>query len=174
MRGELETEQRLQHIDPPAPPDIAVCPFSFSLAAHPGPEGPALCWELVPTASNWNTEFKTLISNWLELPLHRVILLFYAHSIQPLDSQGRPLISSTGCTCYLHWCISSFDSLAGSEVNIQHLHLLLSTQLTADLTPEWNGGFMIYPPLSYIHAKFPLLRWNSRKQRFERSTRCCF
>ena len=23
------------------------------------------------------------------------------------------LISSTGCTCYLHWCISSFDSLAG-------------------------------------------------------------
>ena len=36
-----------------------------------------------------------------------------SHSIQPLDSQGRPLISSTGCTCYLHWCISSFDSLAG-------------------------------------------------------------
>ena len=29
------------------------------------------------------------------------------------------LISSTGCTYYLHWCISSFDSLAGSEVNIQ-------------------------------------------------------
>ena len=28
--------------------------------------------------------------------------------------------SSTGCTCYLHWCISYFDSLAGSEVNIQH------------------------------------------------------
>ena len=30
------------------------------------------------------------------------------------------LISSTGCTCYLHRCISYFDSLAGSEVNIQH------------------------------------------------------
>ena len=29
------------------------------------------------------------------------------------------LISSTGCTCYLHRCISSFDSLAGSEVNMQ-------------------------------------------------------
>ena len=34
------------------------------------------------------------------------------------------LISSTGCTCYLHWCISSFDSLAGSEVNMQHFSLL--------------------------------------------------
>ena len=30
------------------------------------------------------------------------------------------LISSTGCTCYLHWCISFFDSLAGPEVNMQH------------------------------------------------------
>ena len=28
--------------------------------------------------------------------------------------------SSTGCTCYLHRCISYFDSLAGLEVNIQH------------------------------------------------------
>ena len=30
------------------------------------------------------------------------------------------LISLTGCTCYLHRCISSFDSLARSEVNMQH------------------------------------------------------
>ena len=30
--------------------------------------------------------------------------------------------SSTGCTCYLHWCISYFDSPAGSEVNIQQYH----------------------------------------------------
>ena len=28
--------------------------------------------------------------------------------------------SATGCTCYLHRCISYFDSPAGSEVNIQH------------------------------------------------------
>ena len=33
------------------------------------------------------------------------------------------LISSTGCTCYLHRCISFFDSLAGSEVNMQQNHL---------------------------------------------------
>ena len=30
------------------------------------------------------------------------------------------LISLTGCTCYVHRCISSFDSLAGSVVNMQH------------------------------------------------------
>ena len=30
----------------------------------------------------------------------------HLHSIQPVDSQGYTLISSTGCTCYLHSCIS--------------------------------------------------------------------
>ena len=33
--------------------------------------------------------------------------------------------SLTGCTCYLHRCISYFDSLVGSEVNIQHLFFFL-------------------------------------------------
>ena len=33
--------------------------------------------------------------------------------------------SSTGCTCYLHGCISYFDSPAGSDVNTQHIKLLL-------------------------------------------------
>ena len=31
--------------------------------------------------------------------------------------------SSTGWTCYLHSCVSYFDSLVGSEVNIQQLHM---------------------------------------------------
>ena len=34
------------------------------------------------------------------------------------------LISSTGCTCYLHRSISSFDGLAGSKVNMQHIYIL--------------------------------------------------
>ena len=43
-----------------------------------------------------------------------------SYSIQPFDSQGHILlIPSTGCTCYLHRCISYFDSSAG--VNMQHL-----------------------------------------------------
>ena len=45
-----------------------------------------------------------------------------SHSFNP--STVKVMISwysSTGCTCYLHRCISYFDSLPGSEVNIQHL-----------------------------------------------------
>ena len=43
-----------------------------------------------PSAGCWFS-LQHLISNWLELPVHWVILLFYAHSIQPVDSQGYPL-----------------------------------------------------------------------------------
>ena len=32
--------------------------------------------------------------------------------------------SSTGCTCYLHRCISYFDSLAESGVNMQHFKMV--------------------------------------------------
>ena len=43
-----------------------------------------------PSAGCWFSLLH-LISNWLELLVHRVILLFYTHSIQPVDSQGYPL-----------------------------------------------------------------------------------
>ena len=36
VRGELETEQRLQHIDPQIPPSLAALLFSFCWAAQPG------------------------------------------------------------------------------------------------------------------------------------------
>ena len=57
--------------------------------------------------------------NFLSLRLYNNLTSTYflwashLYSIQPVDSQGYPLISSTGCTCNLHRCISSFDSLAG-------------------------------------------------------------
>ena len=61
-----------------------------------------------------------------------------------------------------------------SLVALDSFHLLLSTQLTADLIPGWSGRSMFYP-LSHIYAKTPfLLRWNSCKQRSVSSTRCCF
>ena len=56
--------------------------------------------------------------------------------------------SSTGFTCYLHRCISYFDSLAGSEVNIQQLQLLLlasirtiSLFLWKNMMPHHNPKF---------------------------------
>ena len=44
------------------------------------------------------------------------------------------LISSTGCTCYLHRSISSFDSLAGSGVNMQQQVI----QNNGEYTIDWN------------------------------------
>ena len=79
------------------------------------------------SAATWFS-FQHLLSNWSELPVAGVDIIIWrpptscerhnSHSIQPFDSHGCPLISSTGCTCYLHRCISSFDSLAG--VNMLH------------------------------------------------------
>ena len=42
-----------------------------------------------------------------------------SHSFNPSTVKIIFWYSSTGCTCYLHRCISYFDSLAGSEVNIK-------------------------------------------------------
>ena len=44
------------------------------------------------------------------------------HSFNPSTVKVIFWYSSTGCTCYLHRCISYFDSPAGSEVNIQQMY----------------------------------------------------
>ena len=89
--------------------------FSFSWVPQPEAWGPSLCWDMVLIPSSflqltWTSCRRGYIIIWrppTSCERHN------SHSIQPLDSQSRPLISSTGCTCYLHRCISSFDSLAG-------------------------------------------------------------
>ena len=85
--------------------------------------GGSLCWDivLIPASSLqliWTSCRRGDIIIWrspTSCERHN------SHSIQPLDSQGRLLISSTGCTCYLHWCISSFDSFA--RVNMQQRNI---------------------------------------------------
>ena len=47
-------------------------------------------------------------------------------------------------------CLLMFASL----ISLDSFHLLLSTQLTVDLTPEWSGR-SIFHPLSHIYAKTP-------------------
>ena len=47
-------------------------------------------------------------------------------------------------------CLLMFASL----IALNSFHLLLSTQLMADLTPEWSGGSMFHP-LSHIYSKTP-------------------
>ena len=124
---EFETEQRLQHIDP-----WTLLAITAFLSRSPGllnlgPGGPALCWELVPTArSGMLTSSSERQLIWNSCRRGYIIVL------RPLNStcqQSRPspdlLISSTRCTCYLHRCISYFDSLARSVFNIQQFHIIL-------------------------------------------------
>ena len=106
---------------PPNSSSYCSISFPFSLAAQPGAWGPSLCWDmvLIPASSLqliWTSCRRGYIIIWrapASCEHHN------SHSIQPVDSQCYPQISSTGCTCYLHRCISYFDSLAGSEVNMQ-------------------------------------------------------
>ena len=61
VRGELETEQRLQHINPPTPLDITFFLSRFPGLFNRGPRGPA-------SAGTW-LSFQHLLSNWSELPV---------------------------------------------------------------------------------------------------------
>ena len=92
-----------------------------------GPEGP-LGWVLVLSTTpclqlTWTSCRRGYITIWRPLFFLRASQ-FRTH-FNPSTVKAAPdlLISSTGCTCYLHKCISYFENLAGSEVNIQHLKL---------------------------------------------------
>ena len=104
---------------PPAHPGHSSVSFSFSWTAQTGDLGaPRLSWELVSTARTGTLSSK--LWTLTDSNFHRVILLFYAHSIKTVVSQGYPQTSSNGCTCYLHRRIFYFDSLAVSKANMQH------------------------------------------------------
>ena len=85
--------------------------FSFCWLLIQGTEGLALCWELVLTASNNNSNFncnwhqvtRTLCVTGLYHILSTTCFLWasHLHWIQPVHGQGYILISSTGCTCSL-------------------------------------------------------------------------
>ena len=81
--------------------------FPFSGAAQPGACGPSLCWDmvLIPASS-------LQLLNFLSLGLYNnLISTYFLRTSQfPLNSTPQQLLlrSSTGCTCYLHRCISFF------------------------------------------------------------------
>ena len=107
MRGELETEQNCNILTPTLMATAAFLSRSPGLLNW-GPGGPASLGQgshssiFSPTATAQSGVLRTpllgagslysiLSPTDLELPVHRVILLFYAHSIQPVKSQGYPL-----------------------------------------------------------------------------------
>ena len=99
--------------------------FPFSWAAQPGAWGPTqlgvgfLYRILSPT--DWTSCAPSYIIIWLQPSFCE------RHKSHPFNPSTVKVIfwySSTGCTCYLHRCISYFDSSARLEVNIQHCLML--------------------------------------------------
>ena len=117
----------LQHIDPHSYGYNSIS-FPFSRAAELGAWEPSLsrCWFSLPhlfLQLIWSpTDFLSsprLYNNLMPTLLPASIT--NSQSFNP--SMVKVIISwysSIGWTCYLHRCISYFDSPAGSEVNIQH------------------------------------------------------
>ena len=109
VRGELESEQNCNTLTPP-PTLLATAAF---LSRSPGllnrgPGGGSLCWDIVllPASSLqliWTSCRRGYIIIWhppTSCERHN------SHSIQPFDSQGCLLISSTGCFIY---CKAQFN-----------------------------------------------------------------
>ena len=157
----------LQHIDPHSYGHNSVS-FLFSWAAQPGAWGPSL-------SGTWSS-FQHLLSNWPEHPVARVIYiiiwcpLFFLRASQfctqfnPSTVKVISRYSSTGCTYYLHRCISYFDSLSGSEVNIQQINMEVVqkvhrlTKILSWNKTKWGSFFNIVPLV--VHILFPsVLQW---------------
>ena len=77
------------------------------------------CWLFLPhLVSNWSD----LQTDWISCALSYIIVQrtpsscgrHKLHSFNPYTVKFILCYSSTGCTCYLHWCFSYFDSPAGS------------------------------------------------------------
>ena len=87
-----------------------------------GPQGP-LCWVLVLSTASYLQLTRSSCRRGYIIIWHPLFFLRASQFRAQFNPSTVKIISwysSTGCTCYLHMCISYFDSLAGSEVNIQH------------------------------------------------------
>ena len=92
------------------------------------------CWLSLPhLVSNWFG----LQTDWISCPQCYITVQrppsscgrHKLHSFNPSTVKATLCYSSTGCTCYLHKCISYFDSPAGPLVNIQHIHMYMHTYI---------------------------------------------
>ena len=104
---------------------VLIPPSSLQLQLlNRGPEGP-LCWALVLSTAYylqlpWTSCRRGYIIIWRSLFFLRASQ--FRTQFKPSTIKDISWYSSTGCICYLHWCISNFDSLVGSEVNMQDLN----------------------------------------------------
>ena len=109
----------LQHIDPPSSSGHSSASFSFSWAAQLGAWGPSLSAERADSHRPiWNTDFKL----WTPTAWLPVSPGLY-HCFRPLNLTRRQSRLSPDLFNQMHLLFTqmyfSFDSLAGSEVNMQ-------------------------------------------------------
>ena len=117
---ELKTEQNCSILSPTL---MAITVF---LSRSPGLLNRGLWW---PASLGARFLYRILSPiDWTSCALSYIIIQrlpsscgrHKSHSFNPSSVKVIFWYSPTGCTCYLHRCISYFDSSAGSEVNIQH------------------------------------------------------
>ena len=126
---ELETEQNCNILTPQSYGHNSVS-FPFSCAAQPVVWGqPSLGH--VPQSSIFSPTDRTSCAPSYIIVQHPLFFLraSQSHSFNPFTVKVILWYSSTGCTCYLHRCISYFDSSAGSEVNIQHKFICITQKI---------------------------------------------
>ena len=120
VRGELETEQTATYWLQ-IPLSLAALHSRSSGLLNRGSWGPiALCWVLVLSTSSYLELTEQVCGTGLYNCSTSTCFLWasHLHPIQPVHSQDYTLISSTGCTCYLHRCISYLT--ARPRVNMLH------------------------------------------------------
>ena len=120
VRGELETKQTAIYW-PPVPLSLAALLSRSAGLLNWGLWGPSPLWELVLTTASYLQLTEPVCGTGLYNCLTPTCFLWasHLHPIQPVHSQGYTLISSTGCTCYLHRCISYLT--AQPRVNMLHV-----------------------------------------------------
>ena len=132
MRGELETEQNCDILTPTLLAITVFFPVLLGCSTRGLGAQPLL------GHGSHSSIFSPTDLNFLLPGLYNNLTPTYFLRTSQFHTQFNPsavkvapdlLISSTGCTCYLRRCISSFDSLAGSEVNMQHLILIIHIRL---------------------------------------------
>ena len=107
VRGELKTKQTSTYW-PQIPLSLAAFLSRSAGLINRGSWGPSPLWELVLTAASYLQLTEPVCGTGLYNCLTSTCFLWasHLHSIQPVPSQGYTLISSTGCICCLHRCIS--------------------------------------------------------------------
>ena len=135
----------LQNIDPHSYGHNSVS-FPFSWAAQPGSWGPSLSETCSSIQHLFSNSSDPQLTDFLSSPGYIMIWrpLFFlrasqSHSFNPSTVKViTSWYSSTGITCYLHWCISYFDSPAGSEVNIQNKEIHIIDIARVNILPHVN------------------------------------